>query len=430
MIPRPLDFDKKNCPICQPTREREGKFFIWCLVALLHVALLFFEHHLCFSDERALEQIKNEFVVLEKSDGRPPNYVDLYRLAFQDGRELTVEEFDALISFVLSRQNPPVSRDHVVTLIKSKRRAITSFRAEFTRRQVTFNRNLEETIDENYTYAICMLNNWHMIDSTIMNGQKRREVNSYNGENFLRLVFTDNGTPNLLVQEKGQILSFFLLFAPLQQSMLFDTVSFSMPHAWFDSVHFFESRNPKVFENKEEINGRECILVASPSLLVFLDPGLDFAVTKIEGFETKLRAENSNIVITGMDLTAKRVLSNFRDYGNSLWLPSDIVNEYYADGVIARKDFIQIKKIEINPKLGKDYFTNIAPEDAFVIDGTRGIVYEGGRTINDLLKSVAKSKRQWFWQYASMTTGIILIIIWIIIKYMKYRAYLKAKNAE
>lgn len=405
--------------------------FACCLIAFLYFSLLFFGH-ICLSNEEIITHIKDEVVALEKSDGIPPNDVDLYRLAFQGTRELTGAQFGDIFGFVVSRQNPPVSLDNVTSIIGSKISSVTSFKSEFTKKQITFSRNVNETnetLEENFLYAFSMLNNCHLIDSTILNDQKQREVNSYNGENFRRLVFSVDGTPNLIVSERGYMSNFFMPYAPLQQSMLFDMESISMPNAWYDFLHFVKSRSPYVFEKKEEVNGRECVLLVSGSMRVCLDPDMDFAITKIEGFEHKMRIDNNDFVISSMELTVRRVLKNFRDYGNSLWLPTNIENEYFTDGTIVRRDIIQVKSVEINPHLDKDYFTDIAPQGTFVLDGTRGIIYDIGDSpsINNLLKKTVKSKRVFILQYISVTVGILMILIWIIVKYLAYR---KRKNSE
>ena len=402
-----------------------------CWLIVITPFLLMLLGRLCFSDEGTLNRIRGELVALEESDGFPPNDVDMFTLSFQGDRELTETEFSYIADFVLSRQSPSVSLDLLSSIIGAKSRSITSFRSEFTTKQVTLGRNSSETLDENFLYAFCKSNNWHLIDSTVLDNPQKREVNSYNGENFFRLVHTDDGTPNLVIQERGQISSFFIPFAPLQQSMLFDTKLISMPLAWYDFLYFVETRSPYVFEKVETVDGRECILVSTFSMRVYLDPGMDFAVTKIESFEPRFRMgiNNSSFTFSGMDLTARRVLKNFRDYGNGVWLPTDIENEYYTNGNITRRELIQIKSLEINPKLDKDFFTNIAPDDAFVIDATRGLVYKqsDSPSINALLQATVKSKRSFFFQYLSVTVGILLIVLYFILKYLEY---IKRKKAS
>ena len=326
---------------------------------------------LCFADGRPPVRLADKLIALKESEGVPPNDVDLYTLAFQEGGELTSAEFARTFEFVVSSQKPSVSITQITSVIASKRRSVTSFKTEFTENKLMVSPNSGTTIQTDYLYAFSLANNCFLTDLTVFEKPKKRDVYSYNGENFFRLTFSEDGTPNLIIDTEGQIANFLLPSAPLQQSMLFDTEAVSMPHAWYDFLHYVSSNKVHVFEKKEMVNGSECVLVASLSQRMCLDPKLNFAVTKIEWFEPVFREGKEDIVFGGMNLIARRVMKDFRDYGNSLYLPTHIENEYYnANGNVTQRDTIHVKGVEINPKLNKNYFTDIAPEDAFVIDNT------------------------------------------------------------
>jgi hypothetical protein len=181
---------------------------------------------------------------------------------------------------------------------------------------------------------------------------------------------------------------------------------------------------------QELIDNIKCVVVTNGSERIYLDPLKDFSVVKIENYMSVFDESTK----TFEDVLCKSVvLLDHVDYGNGIWFPQSVRVSYSDGSHFDRNVSMSIKNVELNKEIDPNFFVDVFPEDALVADTIRGIVYmwSDRPSIEATLKSVVKSKRQWFWQIASMTTGIILIIIWIIIKYVKYRAYyLKAKTAE
>ena len=85
--------------------------------------------------------------------------------------------------------------------------------------------------------------------------------------------------------------------------------------------------------------------------------------------------------------------------------------------------------MHFNRPLPKSFFSDVIPEDAMVSDGINHLVYVyGDRTsIGGLLNDTVRSKRVMIFRYISVTLGLVMVIIALV---MKYREYRKRKNSK
>ena len=324
----------------------------------------------------------------------------------------------------VNAQKPRISKEHLAALYESKIAGISSFKIEY---------RLTGSIDDQSVIFIRDRSNF-FADVTytkgVMSGTDlARSVVAYNGD-YLSAARYFSTTSRLT---EGSIVNFTSLneIIPFEHPMLYACL---LPHDILSVVagrtHFFlpgflkgsQHAVPIIFEKTTAIEGTECVEVSNGTYTFFLNPEKNFSVVRI------VERHQAN-----MPPVLEVNLSDHIDCGNGIWFPKSIQARYsYGDSRFDRNVLITVSSVELNKEIDPKTFTDIFPEDVLVADLVRNLSYEWSErpSIDSTLDKAVKSKRVWIFQIISMTVGIILILIWIIIKYVKYRACLRVKNSE
>jgi len=124
-------------------------------------------------------------------------------------------------------------------------------------------------------------------------------------------------------------------------------------------------------------------------------------------------------------LIERRELRGNKDYGNGIWLPSEVNSKYFdlESGAISVTSITTASSIEVNSGLKKEGFTEFIPDDAYAMDSTRNIVYEwgDGASIGGLVDDVVTRKRKGY--LFAVNLAVVLLLVCII----GYRSYRRRK---
>ena len=76
-----------------------------------------------------------------------------------------------------------------------------------------------------------------------------------------------------------------------------------------------------------------------------------------------------------------RRLSDHRDMGNGIWLPTHVTDTHYnrTTGDVERQVVIDYEIISVNERISDEVFTNIFPEDVTVVDSSQNQKNKEGR---------------------------------------------------
>jgi len=386
-------------------------------------------HEVVFANDMDYQQAVSLLRNLRNEDGVPPDIQDFLQFISKQCVQLSYDEQMSLYVELLNMQRPEIALTKVVSLAQAKQNSIRDIFCKYTVSKAGFDTTSarEFSVINDFTYAYDE-GKRHFDETLAGNETTSRRSYSYDGEReyFLQYPKGKELTPYAEIGNLSADNWFFPRELPMLQSMLFDTSRSSHPQRSLDICLMLNAPGVYVYQKRTEIEGVKCLLVADMARRVYLDLERNFCVLMYEEYDIDFGG-NGNIV--GASLTSRRVLGGLKDYGNSLWLPSKIENSFFENEQRIWGETITVEELAINKGVEVTYFTGRFPESTLVFDREANFSYlqSTSPSINALLKETAKSKRVWFWQITSMTLGIILILIWIIIKYVKYRAYLASK---
>ncbi|MCL2004953.1 MAG: hypothetical protein FWG73_02205 [Planctomycetaceae bacterium] len=372
-----------------------------------------------FSDETKLmstyAEVKEEIRNFYDVNGYIPTESDYFDIIFMPTNNLTSQEQAELFGQILSLQNPRVDKISLLKIIGSKKESINSLKVRYN---LTFHGRLRSSVV--CIYAFLGEKRYFERIGKILDADEEQIIFAYDGS-LLRIVTNPNDImPNVsidLFTAHHDI--FFQPTMPLFAAMLFDTTHFPSVKYVHDVLFFLEDQGTQVFEKTEIIDGKACIIAANFNTRVLLCPEMNYAVMQFEVYNFDYDDQGLPI---GRSLLVKRELRDHKYYGNGIWLPTRIVTSEFFDKNNPSQTVVMVDEMEVNPAIDPNFFADVIPENAFVIDGVRGLTYfqSDSPSINDTLKAVAKSKRTWFLQYLSLTVGCILILLVVVVKYIKY----------
>jgi len=359
----------------------------------------------------------------------PPNDHDFYALLSEPGnRERRAELFFDIVN----KQNSAISKDALLKLVEARQKSISSFRCKYTVFIEVFDKTQGYGTDRKVSYEFGWTGDKLYLDNkpAITSNRTPRVTKAYDGEKVLSLLSYGEGHlhAGLEKADAEALRVFFQPYMPLTLSMLFDTGLCKFDQVRDVNLLFYLQEQKRlfgIFEKKETVAEFECIVVADLSNRIYLVPQKDFSVAQSETY----KQEFSNGVLSGRWLASRSTLFDLVDHGNGVWIPSKAVIEIFdKSGKIALRYSVDVSLVEVNKRIGDDYFTGFIPDGTLVADVADGLVYRYGEraSINSLIKQTAKSKRVWTFQIISLTLGILLILAWIIIQ---YRGHLQRKNA-
>ncbi|MCL2004858.1 MAG: hypothetical protein FWG73_01725 [Planctomycetaceae bacterium] len=374
--------------------------------------------------------------IFEEVNQRPLTLDEGFALLRGIREHVTAEEHWGLIQEISSQQkNPPVSLESLIRLFTSKRDSIRDFVCKYRLLDQRFDDNGAGASETVIAYEYGFKGSKMLIERNVLSPSNSEGVRrlSYDGEVFidLREVASMPMQAGIMPAEDRGI--FVQGNLPILTSGLFDVRSWDVPLPFDDLVFFLEGdffggRQPPIpatiFESIEMVNGNRCVVAATmQAKSVFLSLEHDYSIVQSNRYGTFFKVKHGQRVPAGIYLTMRETMHGLKDYGNGIWLPDEVVREFYAEnGNIVRRQTVNVLLYSINNNLEDSYFTNFIPEGVIVSDTVRGMVYEWSDhpSINALIKKTAKSKRTWFLQYLSLTVGCILILLVVVVKYIKY----------
>ena len=350
----------------------------------------------------------------------PPNDHDLFVLFSKPENAGRTGE---LFVGVVNEQNPMISKESLLRLVEARQHSISDFRTKYTVFEEEFGDGSNFGVSRKTSYEYAGSGNKIYFAYEYPDGDDNREsagIRSYDGERIISLFTYHDGNLHAGIQEPdtGVLMGFFRVSMPLSLAKLFDTRLCGFSGVEGNLMLFLQSdRLYGIFEKKEMVDGRECIVVADLMSRFYLDPQRDFSVVQSEGYRLEL-SDTGHIV--GRWLGSRSKLFDIRDQGNGVWIPYRAIMESFdSSGNITSRSIVDVSFVEINKGLDDDFFTGFIPDDTPVADATTGLAYLYGERLG-FLQEVVKSNRAWFLQYISLTVGCILILLVVIVKYIKY----------
>jgi hypothetical protein len=368
--------------------------------------------------------IKSALVEYKSLNGVAPNDEVFFALVFDPKYSLSDVDQFGLWDELVKIQTPRITKENLRSLVLAKRSSIKDFYGEFTViHENSETKNDSEVGVTGYKYAY--KNNLFFVERQRGNDHSRI---AFSGELFIKVWLHPSLQANILYPPES-LHNGFVPMMPFFQIMIADTGMFHTDHQGFDLVRLLEqNKNLCIFEKKEVIGGREYLVLGNFTKRLLLDINKDFSVYQLSDYSFQNDPSKSNRVID-RSKGSVRTLVDLTDYGNGIWLPKKSENLYFSEktGKVIMSDVVTYGNIKLNQGLEADFFVDVIPEDALVTDSIRDMVYvfSDRASIDDLLKATAKSKRVFIFQYISVTAGIIMIIIALIMMYLKRR-----KNSE
>jgi len=382
---------------------------------------------------------KNALLFIESIKGRVPDDDDYYSVCENAEIVLSRREQAELFGVILSKQKPTIDTDNLLLIYKAKRASLFDGKISYTEvATIPQNSKRGQAGKTSCTYTFVFSRNklylerygkrWH--------DDYEHSIMSFDGENVTTVALPQGEPVNADITRTSASSFFYQMHMPLFLTMLFEESRCGYANnTGRDLVESLEMKGATfVFHEEKMANGKRCVIVANSFQRFFLDPECDFSLIRFELFEQIFEENNlSPKPLENTKIIGRRPLFitdhfDLVDKGNGIWIPSRIECAYYTDGKPDGQATITVLDAQFNTAIPDLFFSDVIPDDAFVADGSRGMTYfqSDRASINALLKSVAKSKRVWTFQIISVTLGTLMIIVWVVLKYL---AYLKRKNA-
>ena len=386
----------------------------------------------CFANEASrlsFQEVKSILTDFKKKNGYAPNDIDYFSIILSEKYSFSSSEQWALYECVLSQQSPHIQKTDLIALMKGKRDSIRSFHTSYDCINVSYFGGTKTSSKVQVEYAINQ-NKYYLDERPIP--LKSYVIHSYDGDN--RYAFLNHIDADPVVERHevhAEVLSiFYRTESPLGAAMLLPHIGTIIINA-FNIVDFLEEEEEEVcvFEKTEIIDGVECVVVGSRSASVYLAPNMDYSVVRYIAYHHHW-SDSQVLSLSGRSLAVTRNHSNYQNFGNGIWLPMTISNIVYdSQGESIFEESVTVNSIRLNEEIKDDFFVKHIRDDLLVVDIPNNLSYRWSDrpSVGGLLKETAKNKRVWTLQIISVTVGILMILIWIVIKYLAYR---KSKNSK
>jgi hypothetical protein len=407
-----------------------------CVLMALTVAIYLVTVCFCanysqvFSDEGSFFKAK---LILEGVQDRKPTDKDFFRIVEEFGGKLTIDEQRRLFARLLTMQISPVESKDIFALYQAKRNSLRSGQLSY---EETVNFLSGQRSGQKrrilYEFAFSELGDMYLKRTgKIFETSPEQDIITLSDNVYTRVTFSDAGSIHgSLTPHTEHQRNFYQSNMPLILANLFDEERFLQPHILGRDIIELLSIEGRAFvlEEKEHVNGKNCIVLFTSSERFYLVPEYDYAMTRFESYLPVLLDEDRDKNISDQRKIGRKCiyesdLTDFIDCGNGIWVPKTIESVSYDNGKRRSEISVKVKDVQLNKPLQKSFFTDVIPDDAMVSDGINNLIYRksDSPTINGLLKETVKSKRVWTFQIISVTLGIIMIIIALIMMYLKRR---------
>jgi hypothetical protein len=243
-------------------------------------------------------------------------------------------------------------------------------------------------------------------------GFEFKRVISYDGNAAISYTYTNKRNSNATIEPfNGRTQYYEVDYNPLMLAMLLNTQTTVLGASIFHDMGTYLDQDPTaVLEERQNSDGQSCIVIGQPDMTALFCENQGYCLMQL------------NVFGRGRQRFASRSLMGHRDYGNGIWLPTRIVDEKWIDNDhLKSRTEMDIETWEVNKGIPKEYFTNVIPKGALVLDQIRGISYvaEEGNSIEDLLSNAAVSGRTKRWTVRILIlTNLIcvpcVLAIWIV----------------
>lgn len=364
--------------------------------------------------------------IIDAIKDRVPDDDDYFRIVSDSRFSLTPQERANLFGKIVFMQKPSVQRKEILALYEAKRVSLHDCIISYT----NVHSNDKDRKSSQISFVFAFSKNKLFLDKKgkRWDTDSERLTASYDGENLKLVREPDSNLPNASVSEQISRKFFYEPHMPLYVVMLFSAARCDYPPelAGTDFVDFLKDEgSTHVFQQEKDINGSKCIVVLNTGKRFFLDPKRDYSVVRFEQFEHEYAPNTQGLRhLVGRHMRLRVDNHDLVDHGNGIWLPTKTVCSSFAENGKTEQMTTIVTDVRVNKGITDAFFTDITPEHSFVFDSVRKMTYmqSDSSSINSLLKETAKSKRVWIFQIISMTLGIVLILIWFIIKYRQYLA--------
>jgi hypothetical protein len=335
------------------------------------------------AEEASQPKVQQALRNLQSAHGPVPT--DLEFMRFMAAQPVKLNGTEMLLAWdELGRlQNPEITTRDLVELIKSKRASLQDMQQNYSVRREEFDGNgqVNMTLKRQYTFKFSgskVLLEQHGATTGEEQNESDSFIKTYDGQ-LVRLVHDPKGKmPHASITQLESRNDFYRLSNVLVSSMLINSISdLGLPYGYYDLVHLIDKERSIVIEKTEKVDDVECVVVGGLACRVFLDPAHDYSVIRVEEYGV---SNDKNDGFLGRFQTGLRELKRLKDYGNGVWLPSEVVQTVFSNGKPISRETTLLENAEINQGISDDVFSAIIPDGAMLADGIRGIVYRHGRS--------------------------------------------------
>jgi hypothetical protein len=402
---------------------------------IVFFAVYFFYLQLLLPDEIGF---RTAVARIECIQNRIPNDDDFFSICSDNSISLTKQEQVELFGKILMLQKSRTNCQELLAIFNAKRNLLHDVKVSYIESiDIFVNSDLGMRGKTSHTYVFAFSENKMYLarDGKRSPDDYQHSVIASDGEILRTVSLPDNDLANAeitKINSPNYARFFYQLNMPLFLSNIVDENLCGYPRQPGRNIIELlkEKGSFHVFQQEEVIDNQVCIVVLNEYCRFYLSPEKDFSIIRFELFSQKFdpdvnRTDQRRFV--GRSLTLRSNFRNYIDNGNGIWTPSVIENSYYLENKQIAFVKIEVKDIQINKRIPDSFFSDVIPDDAFVADGIRNMVYRQSDhpSIDSLLKETAKSKRVFIYRYISVTAGLLMIIIALL---LKYRAYLKDKR--
>jgi hypothetical protein len=380
-----------------------------------------------FADEIDFPHVLSELANFKVKHGFSPSDDDFFAIVLKPGYDFTFQEIEKLWKIVVDQQKSVISVDQLVALYRSKKSSIKDVCAVFKTTSYQVDPSTNESENFEIVYGYINKGDKYYLNTRMLGGHKEvipDKTQSYDGEICYSFLDISGSLPVVGIDHLSSMSIFFQSYSPLASSMLLNSKLFERQDTVHDIIAFLETPGTAVFERTEVVDLQECIVVANWGTRVSLSPKHDFSVVQVIDYRHHFRESAEQPFLTARSVSERRVLHELKDYGNGVWLPNYVLVDFFFFFFQAiGKAAVRTSLLEVNNGVSDNVFTDFIPQNAFVLDFVRDMSYDWTEypSIEGLLNSVVKSERVWAFQIISVTLGIIMIIIALIVMFLKRR---------
>ena len=235
---------------------------------------------------------------IEGVQGRKPTDNDFFQIIEEFGGKLTIDEQHELFGHLLMMQKPLISSGDIFALYQAKRDSLQSGQICYEETVNSFPRQTRVL----YKFAFSETGDMYLERT----GKKREKdpeqsILTLADNVYTRVKFADDGRINASTTSLTEHQRYFYQSnMPLILANLFDEARFLQPRTLGRDIIQLLSIEGRAFvlEEKEQVNGRNCIVLFTPLERFYLVPEYDYAMTRFESYRSVFLEEDRDKNIT------------------------------------------------------------------------------------------------------------------------------------